>query len=151
MISPNWRRAATISSAMLVQVMAQAAADPLPLPSGLYDVTSRLELPHLERWGIDQTTRVCLFRRDEEIAIPVPILSSNNPFEKCTTSHVVIENATFQYDIVCTGRDAAKAHAVYQLASGTFAGRVAMVMGAKNMTMTEVQSAKRVGTCGPAE
>jgi hypothetical protein len=34
------------------------------------------------------------------------------------------------------------------LAADHFAGRVAMVMGGKNMTMAEVQRAKRVGDCG---
>jgi hypothetical protein len=137
---------------MLAQAMALAFADPLPLRSGLYDVTSRLELPHLERWGIDQTTRVCLFNRDEGArAIPVPILSGNNPFEKCVASHVVFENTTFQYDIVCPGRDAARAHAIYELAPDKFVGSVAMVMGAKNMTMTEVQSARWVGACRPVD
>jgi hypothetical protein len=30
---------------------------------------------------------------------------------------------------------------------GAFEGRIAMVMGGKNMTMTEVQSGRRVGGC----
>jgi hypothetical protein len=36
------------------------------------------------------------------------------------------------------------------LSPDKFSGNVAMVMGAKNMTMTEVQRARRVGDCGPA-
>jgi hypothetical protein len=36
------------------------------------------------------------------------------------------------------------------LAADHFAGRVAMVMGGKNMTMVEVQRAQRVGDCGSA-
>ena len=35
--------------------------------------------------------------------------------------------------------------------SDAFTGRIAMVMGAKNMTMTEVQHARRVGECSPAK
>jgi hypothetical protein len=35
--------------------------------------------------------------------------------------------------------------------SNKFTGRVAMVMGAKNMTMTEVQHARRIGECSPAK
>jgi len=37
------------------------------------------------------------------------------------------------------------------LSSYAFTGRIAMVMGAKNMTMTEVQHARRVGGCNPAK
>jgi hypothetical protein len=32
-----------------------------------------------------------------------------------------------------------------------FTGRIAMVMGAKNMTMTEVQHGRRIGECSPAK
>ena len=39
---------------------------------------------------------------------------------------------------------------VYELSSNAFTGRIAMVMGAKNMTMTEVQRAHRIGECNPA-
>ena len=80
----------------------------------------------------------------------MPVLSANNPFDQCAATNVTTGDATLAYDIVCPGRDAARAHAVYALAPGTFAGRVAMVMGAKNMTMTEVQHARRIGDCEPA-
>jgi hypothetical protein len=137
-------------SAMLMPPIGQAAADRLLSRGGLYEVTSRLELPHLERWAIEKKTRLCLFIRDENDAIPLPVLSGNNPFAKCSAANFTTDNGTFQYDIVCPGRDAAKAHATYELALDKFAGRIAMIMGAKNMTMTEVQHAQRVGNCQPA-
>jgi len=143
--------AATIACAVLTQPIVPAAADPLPSRSGMYEVTSRLELPHLERWAIDKTTRVCLFGHDERDALPVPVLSGNNPFAACSAANFTTENGTLHYDIVCPGRDAAKAHAVYQFAADTFTGRIAMVMGAKNMTMTEVQRARRIGDCQPEQ
>jgi hypothetical protein len=40
---------------------------------------------------------------------------------------------------------------VYELSTNAFTGRIAMVMGAKNMTMTEVQHARRIGECSPAK
>jgi hypothetical protein len=145
---PAW--AAIAVSALLLQPTGQLRADPLPPPSGLYEITSRLELPHLERWAIERTTRVCLPGPDHSGAIPVPVLSANNPFDQCVATDVAIDDATLAYRIVCPGRDAARAHATYALAPGTFAGRVAMILGAKNMTMTEVQHAKRIGDCAPA-
>jgi len=146
-----WACAAMTASAILTQSMGRVAADPLlSLSGGLYEVTSRLELPHLERWAIDKKTRICLFSHEENDAIPLPVLSGNNPFAKCSAANLTTDNGTFQYDIVCLGRDAAKAHAIYELGPDKFTGRIAMVMGAKNMTMTEVQHAKRVGGCQPA-
>jgi hypothetical protein len=147
----SWACAAMTASAILTQPTGRMAADPLLSPGGgLYEVTSRLELPHLERWAIDKTTRICLFSRDEDAAIPLPVLSDNHPFATCAAANLTTDNGTFQYDIVCPGRDAAKAHAIYDIGPDRFAGRIAMVMGAKNMTMTEVQHAKRVGDCQPA-
>jgi hypothetical protein len=34
-------------------------AESCSLPAGSYEITARLELPHLERWGVDKTTIVC--------------------------------------------------------------------------------------------
>jgi hypothetical protein len=74
-------------------------------------------------------------------------VSANNPFGKCSVANVTIKTPKLEYDIVCPGRGAAKGHAIYILSANTFSGRVAMVLGAKNMTMTEVQQAVRVGEC----
>jgi hypothetical protein len=37
------------------------------------------------------------------------------------------------------------------LSSYAFTGRIAMMMGAKNMTMAEVQHARRLGECTPGK
>jgi Protein of unknown function (DUF3617) len=94
---------------------------------------------------------ICLLSARSSGEIPVPVLSANNPFAKCTAANLLTDGATLQYDIVCAERGAANAHATYTLSPDKFSGHVAMVMGAKNMTMTEVQQARRVGDCGPAE
>ena len=126
-------------------------AEPLSFPGGSYEVTARLELPHLERWGVDKTTIICL--PDSRVAgeIPVPVVSANSPFAKCSAANLMADGSRFEYDIVCRERGAARGHAVYELSSNAFTGRVAMVMGAKNMTMTEVQHARRIGECSPAK
>jgi Protein of unknown function (DUF3617) len=142
--------AAIALSAMSVLPTVQVHAGPPPLRSGLYEMVVRLELPHLERWAIDRTARICLSVHDGSGEIPVPVLSANNPFETCAATNLTVDGATFEYDIICPGRGAARAHASYALAPDRFAGRVAMVLGAKNMTMTEVQQARRIGDCEPA-
>ena len=136
-------------AAMLVMVamVAGARADEAPSP-GLYEITSRLELPHVERWAIDKKTRVCV---GTARGIPLPVLSDNNPFRHCAATAPVFQNGRLEYDIACPGRADASAHAAYAITPGGFTGRIAMVLGAKNMTMTEVQDAVRMGECETAQ
>jgi hypothetical protein len=122
--------------------------DEASLPVGSYAITTRLELPHLERWAIDKTTTICLSDHAAGGQIPIPVLSDNNPYATCAAANLVIDHGKLDYDILCPGRGSAKAHATYLLGADRFAGRVAMVMGGKNMTMEEVQHARRVGDCG---
>jgi hypothetical protein len=139
--------AAIALAAISVQPASQVQAEPPSLRSGLYEMTVRLELPHLERWAVDRSARICLSIDIGNGAIPVPVFSANNPFATCAATNLTSDGKTLQYDIICPGRGAARAHATYELAPDEFAGRVAMVLGAKNMTMTEVQQARRVGDC----
>jgi hypothetical protein len=117
--------------------------------SGSYEIIARLELPHLERWAVDKTTIICLPASLSDDTLPIPIVSANNPFAKCSAANLMTQTPKLEYDIVCPGRGAAKGHAIYTLSNDTFSGRVAMVLGAKNMTMTEVQQARRIGNCNP--
>ncbi|HEV2717344.1 MAG TPA: DUF3617 family protein [Terriglobales bacterium] len=117
--------------------------------TGSYEITARLELPHLERWAVDKTTIICLPPSVGDDKIPIPIVSANNPFAKCSAANLMTQTPKLEYDIVCPGRGAAKGHATYLVSDDTFAGRVAMVLGAKNMTMTEVQQGRRIGNCNP--
>ena len=135
--------------AMGIQPQSTLAEWRLP-QGGSYEITARLELPHLERWAVDKTTIVCLPSSRKGDELPIPVVSANNPFGKCTAANLTVDSPKFEYDIVCPGRGAAKGHASYILSADKFSGRVAMVMGGKNMTMTEVQQAHRIGECTPA-
>jgi hypothetical protein len=117
--------------------------------SGSYEITARLELPHLERWAVDKTAVICLPPTLNNDEIPIPIVSANNPFAKCSATNLMMQTNKLEYDIICPERGAAKGHSIYILSDDTFSGRVAMVLGAKNMTMTEVQQARRIGNCNP--
>jgi hypothetical protein len=69
---------------VLLPMVAQprlSLAEPLSPPSGAYELTARLELPHLERWGVDKTTIICLSNSRGSNEIPVPVVSANNPFQ----------------------------------------------------------------------
>ena len=82
--------------------------------------------------------------------MPLPVLGGNNAFAECLAEKVQWTGARLEYDIVCAGRDAPRAKAIYTLASGEFQGRISITMGAKNMTMTEVQIGHRLGNCAMA-
>lgn len=139
--------AVTISLMAATPVLCETRVDEAALPAGSYAITSRLELPHLERWAIDKTTTICLSGHAVGGQIPIPVLSQNNPYAACTAANLAIDHGKLDYDVVCPGRGSAKAHATYLLGVDHFAGRVAMVMGGKNMTMEEVQHARRIGDC----
>jgi len=141
---------ATVLLTMVAQTQA-LRAEPRSPTAGSYEITARLEVPHLERWGVDKTTIICLLDSLSPGNIPIPVVSANNPFAKCSAANLLAEGSKLEYDIVCHERGAARGHAVYQLSSNAFTGRIAMVMGAKNMTMTEVQHARRIGECSPVQ
>jgi hypothetical protein len=117
------------------------------LRDGAYEMVTRLELPHLERYAVDSVHRVCFGGGSAAEAIPIPVESANHPFATCAADHVERGVDTIEYDIACPGRDSARAHAIYRAKDAGFVGRVAMVMGGKNMTMTEMVRAHRVGPC----
>jgi hypothetical protein len=118
-----------------------------PSPDGAYEIISRLELPHVERWAIEQMSRICLSLKASDGSIPIPVFSANNPFSNCTAVNLRTTGTSIAYDIICPGRASAKAHARYTFDDDGFRGRVEMVMAAKNMTMTEVVRARRLSWC----
>ena len=136
-----------MSAAALLMAVEFAGAGSAALPDGAYEVVSRLELPHVERWAVDQITKICIMGSERPDAVPIPVLSANNPFAECAAANFVARGASVEYDIVCPGRASATAHARYMIAPAGFTGRVAMVMAAKNMTMTEVVRGRRLGDC----
>ncbi len=93
---------------------------------GSYEMTTRLELPHVERWAVDQTTKICLAGAPGgdaiPIPIPIPVLSANNPFASCAATNLTIDRGHVEYEIVCPGRASARAHASYIIGSGGFHG-----------------------------
>lgn len=138
---------------ILVGLLAAAAqAEPTEtLPeAGAYEVRVRLELPNVQHRAASTAT-ICFPYTGGMNGAPFPVLSGNNPLARCPASNVRREGAILRFDILCAGRGSAWARAVYTLAPGAFEGRIAMTMGGKNMTMTEVQTGRRIGPCAPSE
>ena len=125
--------------------VADAGQAQTALIDGSYEVEVRLELPHLEDWAVKKLATVCI--ADDGGSRGLVVLSDNNPLATCPVSNVRQDGGTLTFDIVCEGRNAARASAKFLLAAERFRGRIAMVMGGKNMTMTETQVGRRIGPC----
>jgi hypothetical protein len=140
------RAAFALMATGVLAAAAHAGQGEALLQEGAYEVQVRLELPNVLSWAATASAAtVCLPYDGTNGALPV--LSSNNPLATCPASNVERDGATLRFDVLCEGRGAARAHAVYKLMPEAFEGRIAMVMGGKNMTMTEVQSGRRIGSC----
>jgi hypothetical protein len=117
------------------------------LADGSYEVRYRLELPHVEA-RVEETATVCL--SDAGGASAFPVLSANNPLAHCPAQNIRRDGDAILFEIVCPGGGSAKAQGLFDLRKDGFEGRIAMNMGGKNMTMTEVQRGKRMGDCDPS-
>jgi hypothetical protein len=144
------RAASALAVALMLAGVAKAEPSEALLQDGAYEVRARLEIPNVVNYAATSTATICLPHAAGADGPPFPVLSSNNPLARCPASNLERDGATLRFDIVCAGRGAAFARAVYTLLPRAFEGRIAMVMGGKNMTMTEVQSGRRVGSCDPS-
>ena len=136
----------------LILLAGSGEAGEASLQAGAYAIRHRLELPHVERWAVERIDVACIPETlgSEPPEPMLPILSANMPFKRCIAKAWQLDDRRLDYDIVCPGRGAAKAHASYVLSGDGFSARIFMTMGAKNMTMTEVQSGRRLGSCAVA-
>lgn len=139
--------AATVAAMIGLISYAPAQAEDIALEQGAYEVAVRLELPHVEDAGAQKVTTICIDKADPGRTFGLVVLSDNNPLRHCPASNVHHEGDTLTFDIKCPGGNAAIASAKYTLLGQRFDARIAMKMGGKNMTMTEVQSGHRAGAC----
>ena len=113
---------------------------------GLYEVTARIELPNVAPVADPIRTRLCLTAEALRTAAAFRVLS-RNPLAGCARSDVSVSGAAATFRIACPGPNAPWAQARFELTQGGFRGAIHMNMGGKNMTMTERQSARRIGDC----
>ena len=138
------RRTLFATAAIAASITLAQADEVVPRP-GAYQVEVRLELPNVLSWSAQNIATICLPAEDG--ASPFPVLSANNPLADCAVGDIRRDDARLTFNLACAGRGAAVAWASYSLKPEEFRGRIAMVMGGKNMTMTEVQFGRRVGAC----
>lgn len=139
--------AISIVLAWFLPGLAHAGETNALLRAGAYEVDVRLEIPNVINWSAAKTATICIPAAERANEPPLPVLSDNNPFADCPARNVRREGRSLTFEIVCDGLNMARARAAFTLAESRFDGRIAMVMGGKNMTMTEAQSGRRIGGC----
>jgi hypothetical protein len=141
--------AAVFCAAAFMSARGLGAGAPAVEP-GEYEVSVRLELPHLEDVAATKFARNCV-TGDEDGTHGLVVLSDNNPLAHCPASNIHEDGGILTFDIVCPGGNAAIGWAKYTMRPQGFDGAIAMKMGGKNMTMTERQSGRRIGSCNPVK
>lgn len=114
------------------------------LQPGEYQVTMRLEMPHVEDMGISKEASICVTNSGTHGLV---VLSDNNPLARCPASNIHQDGGTLTFDLVCEGHNQAVAWAKFNITADHFEGAFDMKMGGKNMTMTERQKGHRIGGC----
>lgn len=137
-----------LASALIPCLLAGTSAAE-PLPRGVFAVDASVQIPNVAGPSWRSTRYVCLDPGARDERLPMPVLSPNNPFTSCEARDIERTSERLRYRIVCAGRDSARALASYVLSADGFRGEIAMVLGGKNMTLTERQVGRYLGECGP--
>lgn len=124
--------------ALLLLAASAAYADPRP---GLYRLEASTLMPNIEGAVRALEADVCIS------GPPFPVLGAAGAFGGCAAVKLRGEGSRLTYALTCEGRGAARGMADYEVGAESYRGRVEITMGGKSMTMTERQSATRLGDC----
>jgi hypothetical protein len=140
-------RTSPTAAALQVLCLASGASAGEKL-AGSFSIAASLQIPNVSGPSWQGTRVLCLGTEPDQL--PVPVLSPNSPFADCEARDLERTTTHMRYRIVCAGRDSARGVASYELSADGFRGEVAMLLGGKNMTLTEHQIGRRLGDCGAA-
>jgi hypothetical protein len=129
----------------LVALLADAGS-PAVAP-GLYEIEVRLGLPNVLEVGPPTRLTRCLTGAEIESGQAF-FVRSENPLRACALTDHAATGTSVRYRIRCPGPNAASADAEFETTPTGYRGVIRMVMGGKNMTMSETQVATRIGECG---
>ncbi len=121
------------------------AANPFLSP-GLYQVEVRITLPNVQDVAAPVVVTRCVSPADLESGEAFSILSKN-PLRNCGLLDYLVNGGAVSYRIACPGPNRGMAVAVFETTATTYRGSIKMNMGGKNMTMSETQVGKRIGSC----
>jgi hypothetical protein len=135
-----------MAAAIAVLLMPVASAsDTFPDP-GLYRVEVRIALPNVQESAEPMIVTRCIDSTALKSGQAFFVLSEN-PLAHCDLLDYAVNRGTATYRIACPGPNRGRALAVFQTTHNAWRGSIEMNLGGKNMTMSETQSARRIGEC----
>ena len=138
-------RSATVAGAALI-ALGGAVSHGEGLPAaGRYRVEVTLEMPNVRGTYPLRTVERCLAPGAIEGAF-LAIVSSPQ-IADCPVVHHRHRESRLEIEVACEPVNTGRASASFELGAAGYTGRIAVTMGGKNMTLTEIQRAERIGDC----
>ena len=113
---------------------------------GIYEITARIEMPHLDDNLRSSTTRERHCLSGHEPSSVFPILQHES-LAGCRLGEENRGGSTVRYRLVCQNPQAASGTARLDSGPGRIAGVLEVKMGGKNMTFSQRVEATRLGAC----
>jgi hypothetical protein len=114
--------------------------------AGLYRVEVAVEMPNVLRPMPFSVVERCIAGDATEGGSFLQIVS-NPSIAACPLARRSLDRGRLSLEVVCAKLNTGRASARYELAEASYTGRIEVTMGGKNMTMTEIQRAVRLGDC----
>jgi hypothetical protein len=115
------------------------------LAGGLYRVEVVIEMPNVLRPMPFDVVERCVAEGEADGAFLRIV--SNPKIAECPLVRRSLDRDRLTLEVVCAKLNTGRASARYELGEASYTGRIEVTMGGKNMTMTEIQRAVRLGDC----
>ena len=137
---------AAFAGALLAAAGGPPATADGSLAAGLYRVEVVVEMPNVVRPIPFRVVERCIAAEAATDGSFLQIVS-NPSIAACPLAHRSLDRNRLSLEVVCGKVNTGRASARYELAEAGYTGRIEVTMGGKNMTMTEIQRAVRLGDC----
>jgi hypothetical protein len=127
--------------AMTVLAQERALLEP-----GLYEVTVTLALPNVKEIPLLEKIERCITPATLRDGSAFGVLSEN-PAKSCNRLDYEMSDGSATFRVDCLRPNSASGKGVFELHRRDYRGTISLQMGGKNMTMSELQSAHRIGEC----
>jgi hypothetical protein len=136
---------AALAGAALTMISGPLAATDGRLAGGLYRVEVVVEMPNVLRPMPFDVVERCVAEGETDGAFLRIV--SNPKIAECPLVGRSLDRNRLSFEVACGRVNNGRASARYELGEASFTGRIEVTMGGKNMTMTEIQRAVRLGDC----
>jgi Protein of unknown function (DUF3617) len=139
-------RRSTLAFPAALAAAVALAQERAPLEPGLYEVTVTLALPNVKEIPLPEKIQHCVTPESLRNGAAFAVLSEN-PAKQCNMLDYEITGGGATFRVDCLRPNSASGKGVFELYQRDYRGTISLQMGAKNMTMSELQSAHRIGDC----